>query len=246
MAIPTRAIRFTFQDHRPAQNVLNERFAGRVSMPNVYELRQNANQFLENAEKSVLTNEIRGDMRGALESLQRQLRNAIATKERLQGEASQVVDDTSKEYFATLIKDVDDEMKRLRYEIEKIKLSDSFFEMSKKTDPEEIKKTRELEVARRVLKETPAMALTERRAKTTEPEMSMRQILGEIHSLSDEQDADVIANTLKGIRKLAETRDDSEKINEHISRLIGGLGSKELKMEVKARMGMPIRRGKKD
>ena len=58
--------------------------------------------------------------------------------------------------------------------------------VDRNANPDEIKKTRELEVARRVLKETPAMALTERRAKTTEPEMSMRQILGEIHSLSDE------------------------------------------------------------
>ena len=118
--------------------------------------------------------------------------------------------------------------------------------MSKKTDPDEIKKTRELEVARRVLKETPAMALTERRAKTTEPEMTMRQITGNIFSLRTETDPDVIATGLKAFQKLADTRDDREIINNNIRTLIGILPTKELKDEVRVRMGLPIRRGKKD
>ena len=242
MALPTRAIRFQFQDHRPAENILKERFAGRVVMPNVGELRQNANRFLEGVEQFQLSSELTNEMKGQLESLQRQLRNAIATKERLQRDASGLTDDTSKEYYATLIKDVDNEMNRLRYEIEKIRLSDEFFKMSKQTDPKEIAETRNVEVLRSIFKETPAMALKGEgfEGKKVEPEISTRQILGDIFSMRNIQDPVKLSERLASALRFSTNRPDANAIEGGVMDFIKTIPDINLRNEVRRNLGMRV------
>ena len=244
MALPTRKIEFSFQDRRPSENILRERFAGRVVMPNVGEIRQNANRYLEGIDEYQMSSEIANEMKGQLESLQRQLRSAIATKERLQSEASAQIDDTSREYYATLIKDVNDEMNRLRYEIEKVKLSDEFFKMSKATDPKEIADTRNQEIRNNILKETPAMNLVEQSytAKELQPDVNVREIIGEITGmrLFNETDANRIVENLKYAREYASQINRRDDVEKAINDFITHIPERELRNKVKVGMGQPV------
>ena len=244
MALPTRKIEFSFQDRRPAENILKERFAGRVVMPNVGELRQRAVGYLDGIEEYQLSRGLTNEMKGQMESLQRQLRSAIATKERLQSEASGLTDDTSKEYYATLIKDVNDEMNKLRYEIEKIRLSDEFFKMSKATDPKEIADTRNQEVRSNILKETPAMALVEEtyQSKKLKPDTNIDELAGAITGMriQNETDPNRIIKNLQQARELASEMNASENVEKIIDDFVNHIPERDLRNEVKRGLGKPV------